>query len=1362
MYVTNTHLKPVIGIDIHFVFIPFPCPLPHPYIGLVIDPFDYIPFIGSTVSVNGVPRGITSTMGRIITLFHIPFGAGFVMFPIIGHDSQNFFGSLTVVADGQPLSGAGYMNMTCNDIGIPLSVQPGKKMIPIPSLYLPTSFTVPLQWGKPVMVAGPLVPNFDLMSLLKGYLMGGFMKLFGKIAGKVFRRLKKLLPKKTKRSPKPPAKKTICKSDPVDIISGRVTYEYLDFELPGPIPLRWERVWDSDSHYSGSLGYGQSLAFERAIELFPDDDALVLELADGRAAAFPMIQPGSSFYHPMEKLTLNRKQNGNFLLEDHNDQLYFHFNHRMAGTERYQLSLIENYGGARIQMHYNGSHLNAMTDSAGRKLFFRLNEKGCITRVEVTHQSTRKTLVKYEYNKAGDLTGITDALEQSTVIEYDALHRMAKKTDRNGQSFYWEYDRQGRCIASTGDGGWLDIRIIYQQGHNIVTNSLGETTTYHYNNDNLIVQETDAYGNSKYTEYTEEGETYREIDEEGNVVGYIYDDLNRLKEKVMPDGNSIRFAYTEDHQPSLVIYPDGSSETYGYDEQKRLNFVNYANGQYTAYAYDDEGNVTELQSRSGLKTRMEYDADGNISTIHFPDGAKNTWRYDALGQVLEAVNTDGQIRRMAYDELGRLRSLHLPDGNTLQMAYNAYEEVTEVKDKYQQIKFEYNPLGSITKRKAGGQEIQFNYDTENRLLGLVNEAGKHYRFGYNERGEITRETGFDGLERTYERDKTGLVVRTRRPGNRHTDYTYDSNGRLVRAEHQDGTWEIYRYDKNGNLAEAANEFSTVKFSRNKMGLVEAVDQDGYKINYSYDGFGSRTSITSSLGAQINLERDKLGALTGVEAKLDELIWAARFKYNEAGQELERILPGGLNCQWKYDHAGRPAEQRLNRGGVLQSWKKYKWDSADRLTEIFDAMAQTGSRFAHNSAGDLVWAQYADNSIIHRQTDDTGNIYETKDKTDRKYNTAGALLESEKFLYKYDEEGNLLSKTDKRSHKKWLYEWYANGMLKKVVRPDEAEVLFKYDALGRRVEKLYKGRITRWVWDGDTPLHEWTYAEAERPQAEVDELGEISYNHPEPTANAITWVFDEGSFAPAARLQNGESFSIITNHLGTPTEAWNEAGERVWECTLDIYGRSLTLKGEKDFVPFRYQGQYEDAETGLYYNRFRYYAPEEGMYLSQDPIGLLSDNPTLYGYVSEPNALTDPLGLSQTYQLAKALTQANRPLQPGQTAHHIVQINNPSQYARMSRELLARNGLHPDVAANGARLWGTSPTQRALPNHPGKAAAIAQGNYHAGPHIHSEANDKLIYRILRNAEKKGLNVENVLGDIGRRMESGNWKKTIGCH
>lgn len=125
---TNKHFTPVIGLDIHIIVTPIgPLPIPHPFIGMVLDVMDYIPFIGSSVKVNYVPRGICDTSGMIITLFHIPMGGPFLLAPMVGHDSMNFFGSVRVKAESVSLSPAGYMLMTCNDIGIPLSLSPGKK-----------------------------------------------------------------------------------------------------------------------------------------------------------------------------------------------------------------------------------------------------------------------------------------------------------------------------------------------------------------------------------------------------------------------------------------------------------------------------------------------------------------------------------------------------------------------------------------------------------------------------------------------------------------------------------------------------------------------------------------------------------------------------------------------------------------------------------------------------------------------------------------------------------------------------------------------------------------------------------------------------------------------------------------------------------------------------------------------------------------------------------------------------------------------------------------------------------------------------------------------------------------------------------
>ncbi len=1234
MYPVNTHFKPVVGIDIHFTIIPPPVlPLPYPHIGMILDPMDYIPFIGSSVSVNGVPRGVSNTSGILITWIHFPWGVSFLLAPMIGHDNRNFFGSTTVTADGDKLAGSNYMTMSCNDIGIPLSLNWGKKWYkPIPSLYAPTSYIVPLQLGAPVILGTPLVPP-SLGQFLKGLAMSLAMSGLFKLAGKIFKKgLTKFNNAVLKNSPRTQKLSAfLCKHgfEPVDLVTGRVTYETTDFELPGPIPLRWKKVWDSDSNYCGSLGYGYSLNYDRDIQTIPEENALLVSLEDGRVASFPMLQPGEKEYHPHESLTLSRKENGYYLLEDHNSSLYYHFEFELRNGGLIKLTRIENYSGHQVKLHYNGRHLSAMTDSAGRRLQFTTDRRGCITKVTVQHKDMSEVLMQYAYNDQQELIAITDALGQTTSVEYDDGHRMVKKTDREGQSFYWEYDKKGRCVHTWGDGGLLEGRIEYNKGFNKVTNSLGEHTYYYFDENNLCVQETDHYGNSRYTEYTNEGKVYREIDETGNLTGYVYDEEAQLKEKVLPDGNVIKFNYNDNHQIIIIINPDGSSQVHGFDKNKRLASINYPNGGFTKYKYNDKGLIKEITTKSQTSL-LQYDEDGNLIQLQLPDKVDAIWVYDALGRCIKSINPEGQVRTLKYDALNRVKEMLLPDGNFIQLEYNAYEEVVIAKDKNSQVSYEYTPMGSLKKRKQNNVELTYNYDTEERLQSIINEADKHYIFGYNKRGEITKEVGFDGLQRLYKRDPAGKIIEVLRPGNKYTKYEYNGNGKITRAQHHDGSWENYSYDKNGNLTEAVNEDSIITFKRNKLGLTEEENQNGYTVSSGYDELGNRASIKSSLGADITMKRNTQGKVTDMQAKVNELLWSVQYKYNKAGQEIEKLLPGNIHAEWKYDQAGRSTEHKVRRDGIILRWKKYTWDTSGKLNTIFDALAQSNTQFGYDTFGNLTWAQYANNGIVHKATDDTGNIYETKERSDRKYNAAGALLESNTHLYKYDDEGNLISKTEKATHKKWQYQWYASGTLKAVTQPDDKVVQFKYDALGRRIEKSFNGEVTRFVWDGNVLIHEWKYRETERPSAVVNEWGEISYDKQEPVENLTSWVFDPETYIPVAKFTgNGRTYSIVSDGMGTPQEMYDEKGVKVWEGIMDILGKTISITGDRSEMPFKYQGQYEDLETGLYYNRFRYYSPEEGTYISQDPSRLKGGH-RLYAFVTDINKFIDTFGLNPEY------------------------------------------------------------------------------------------------------------------------------------
>ena len=136
-----------------------------------------------------------------------------------------------------------------------------------------------------------------------------------------------------------------------------------------------------------------------------------------------------------------------------------------------------------------------------------------------------------------------------------------------------------------------------------------------------------------------------------------------------------------------------------------------------------------------------------------------------------------------------------------------------------------------------------------------------------------------------------------------------------------------------------------------------------------------------------------------------------------------------------------------------------------------------------------------------------------------------------------------------------------------------------------------------------------------------------------------WLFDEESFVPMAMIKEGRSYSILTDQLGTPTEAYDAEGNEVWSRVLDMDGNVIGETGNKGMVPFLFQGQYYDRETGLAYNRFRYYSPKMGMYVSQDPIGLAGRILNLYGYVYDTNYWVDVLGLSHYSKRVQNLPKA---------------------------------------------------------------------------------------------------------------------------
>ena len=128
----------------------------------------------------------------------------------------------------------------------------------------------------------------------------------------------------------------------------------------------------------------------------------------------------------------------------------------------------------------------------------------------------------------------------------------------------------------------------------------------------------------------------------------------------------------------------------------------------------------------------------------------------------------------------------------------------------------------------------------------------------------------------------------------------------------------------------------------------------------------------------------------------------------------------------------------------------------------------------------------------------------------------------------------------------------------------------------------------------SPANEWA-------TLELDEL--VDQLLQEVNGELNTYLYEPDSFTPLAKFTPTRDLSVVADHLGTPAAMYDGEGRKVWENRMDFYGRRLWTDGLAMDMCFRYPGQYEDNETGLSYNRFRYYDAGEGVYISRDPIGL---------------------------------------------------------------------------------------------------------------------------------------------------------------
>lgn len=1296
--IASSFTDPMLGVDVHFELVPMPAPtptpIPNPFTGIVFDPVGLAaglliggamsavlgaPFQGPVLYWTAFPATNTGTEGKHVPgHIIIPPGTGWAPFPKtpkpVIHpgetpdppnpvkpedDAIMIFGSKTVTVMGSNACRLGDIALSCGE-----------------PVRLPSTVVLAVPKGAPILIGGP--PSLDILAAVLASLRTRFM------SDSLHALISRLKPSRFRNV----LHRVACflTGHPVDVASGKVLTEAVDIELPGPLPLKLERIYNSAcARRDGILGHGWSHTLEQAV--WRERGKVVFLAEDGREIEFDTfdfpnhrVEVGGRVYNPIERLWLHCERAGVWKVEDAvgGVRLFGPVAGRSDGRAMLQ-RMVSPTGDHQVAFSYDAvGRLARVEDASKRTILLRHDRHGRMTEMHLPQASGDGHYChrRYQYDANGDLVRVVDAHGNAWSFEYTS-HLLVREQDRNGLSFYFQYDGLGEdawCVRTWGDGGIHDHVLSYDKKNHVtmVTDSKGQTTQYHMNVAGLVVKVVDPLGGETKYEYDPVTlQQTKETDALGRVTVNEYDDRGNPTVLVKPDGATTRFSW--DARNRLVAHEDarGGQWAWRYDSVGRLLERRASDGTWTGYQHD-AGYLTAVDLGGGRPMRIGYDSQGLIAEIEAPDGARMKRRHDRLGRPVEQHDPGGSRQSRRFDLEGMAVEMRESTGNQRVVVRDAEGNVVRDKDAQHDVTYTYSGLGNIASRTEAGTKLCFEYDTEAKLTAIVHGDDRVYRFKRDERGEVIAQVGFDGARREYVLDAEAQVVELRRASGTTTRYVHDAQGRLVEAEHSDGTREQYSYREDGELLEATNGDATVRFERDALGRVVREHQGEHWVESGYDVRGYRVRMRSSFGAAMDAERNELGDVVGMRYwstrsatnSSDPVAahWAARFERDQLGQELERRLPGGIRSRWGRDALGRPLRHELDGDSKFRD-VQYEWGADARLRRMVDHLRGRTIELAYDGLGALAQADFGDGRVDVRMPDALGNLFRRSDRRDREYGAAGQLLQvatpQGPRRYRYDDDGNLVEKIEPDG-KVWRYEWSAAGTLISVERPDGKVVEYRYDALGRRILKRYDGATTHFVWDRNVLLHEWTVSDEEQEQASpappadapalagLDDLYAGRPTRGPPPLDLVTWLFEPGSFFPVAKMVGDASYSIVTDYHGVPVGMFDMDGRRVWSAEIDTYGQLHdieTAEGfDAEFCPLRWPGQYEDSETGLYYNRFRYYDPDAGQYISQDPMGVRAGMHP-YRYAADPLTTIDPLGLitGPPYVLSELMDAAQNSL-----------------------------------------------------------------------------------------------------------------------
>ncbi|WP_308908730.1 RHS repeat-associated core domain-containing protein [Pseudomonas canadensis] len=1007
--------------------------------------------------------------------------------------------------------------------------------------------------------------------------------------------------------------KTATNGCPVSMVTGEELLTLTDGKLDGILPFEWTRLYRTSAvEVDCGLGFGWSHSLAHRLSV--SGDSVVWIDHENRSTTLPL--PTVS-----RPAITNSLAEAAIYLGSLPDELvlsqgsrFYHFRDGVltAISDAYDNRL-------RISRNYLGQ-IERLDNGVGRSLFLRY-ALGRI--VAVDYQVERdvddgpfvwvreQNVVSYAYDNFGRLVSATNAVGESEVYRYDEQHVILERGLAGGASFFWEWERSGKaalCVRHWASFSQMDTRYAWDDnGQVTVFNADGSQEVYVHDQRARLVQRVDPDGAEHFKSYDEKGRLTVEQDPLGAITAYQYDEAGRLV--ALFPGDDEPTTYEHDNGFVRVVRRGEAVWKYERNDQGDVTRRTDPDGNATDYSYNKRGQLTQVWLPDHSCHRLVWNEHGQLLEEQLPNGGIKRYRYDDLGRKISLEDEHGALTQFEWNHVGRLVQIVLPSGDTRKYTYNAYGKITSERDELGHVtRYEYaDGLHLISRRiNADGTQIKYRYDNVRLLLTEIeNEVGETYRLQYHTNGLIQQETGFDGQRTAYLYDLNGNLQEKTEHGDDGsqlvTHYERDYAGRLVRKALPDGNRVDYAYDRQGNLLSVEDGHWALAYEYDSQNRLTAEHQGWGTLRYGYDACGQLQNLRLPDSNRVAFNHGKGGHLVTVELN-GETLTSHLFK---AGQEHQR-QQGQLISHYHYDD-----QQRLHAHAVTQQQhtlyqRHYDYDKAGNLTRLLDTH-KGDHHYHYDPLNRLTRANHSQSEQERFGHDPAGNLL-MQNRPGPDIVAGNRLMIQGDHHYDYDAFGNLIRERRGKGHQLVTdYRYDCQHRLIDVKTPNGQTASYRYDAFGRRISKTVDGITTEFFWQGDKIIAEH-HANRHR-----------------------SYLYEPDSFRPLALLEGfgpkeTKAYHYQLDHLGTPQELTDPNGEIVWSAHYRAYGEISRLDIGKVDNPLRFQGQYFDQESGLHYNRHRYYNPDIGRYLTPDPVKL-AGGINAYQYAPNPTGWVDPLGLS---------------------------------------------------------------------------------------------------------------------------------------